>query len=416
MGDNIKQVFENLKRLKKEGLLMLRQKAKLSSEVLVPRVLSPYDEIILKLVQEKGGFYNAHTHLDRADTLPPIYLGHINTTPLESSFFPLRVKQELAGDLQRGVAYTEDDLRERMSRVIERLVAYGTTGLATCIDVSLPDIKEDGMLAFRVASELKEKFKDRIAIQIAPNPIFGFKEGSGRWEVFKRAAEQADFLSALPEKDEYFNLRDRDGKIGYRGHLRMVMELACELEKEVHFHLDQANDPREQGTKTLIEGLKWFPRPEIEGQSLPTVWVIHAISPSAYSEEDFREIIDGLLAYNVGMIVCPTAALSMRQLRPLEAPTHNSIARVLEMLKAKVPVLIGTDNICDVFVPPSDGDMLTEIKVLAHTLRFPTPHILAKLGAAERLNNIDRAGVGEALYQERKAFQSIDQNWQPAID
>ena len=38
-----------------------------------------------------------------------------------------------------------------------------------------------------------------------------------------------------------------------------------------------------------------------------------------------------------------------------------SIARVAELIKAKVPLRIGTDNISDVFVPQGDGDMLTEI-------------------------------------------------------
>lgn len=393
----------------------MRVKALLQNSIHVPRILSPYDELFLKSVQEYGGFFNAHAHLDRADTLPDIYLGHINTTPLEVSFSPLKVKQNLTGDLHRGIAYTEEDLRARMTRVIERQIAYGTTGFATCIDVT-PDIKEDGTLAFRIAQEIKKEYADRIAIKLAPNPIFGFKEGTGRWEVFKAAVEDADFLSALPEKDDFTDPTKRDGKVGYRKHLRMVMELACELGKEIHFHLDQANDPQEQGTKTLIEGLGWLDKPVIDGQTLPTVWIIHAISPSAYSEKDFAEVIEGLLKYNVGVVVCPTAAISMLQLRPIMAPSHNSIARVLELAKASVPVQIGTDNICDMYVPQCEGDMLTEIKMLGHAIRFPTPHVLAKLASATRLNEVDLATIGEALYQQRKKFQTVDSDWEAAIE
>ncbi len=394
---------------------MIREKAPLQSNIIISRPLSPYDQLILGLVQEKGGFVNAHTHLCRADTLLDIYLSHINTTPLEASFYPLKVKQNLTGDLHRGKAYTEDDLRERMSRVIKRLIAYGTTGIASCIDVS-PDIKEEGLLAFRIAQEIQRQFAGQIAIKLAPNPIFGFKEGSGRWEVFKEAAKQADFLSALPEKDEYFDPAKRDGKIGYRAHLRKVMELACELGKEVHFHLDQANDPREKGVKTLIEGLRWLDKPVIPNQTQPTVWIIHAISPSAYPEKEFSELVQGLLEHNIGVIVCPTAAISMRQLRPISAPTHNCIARVLELIKCRVPVLIGTDNIADVFVPQSDGDMLTEIKVLGNAILFSTPLVMAILATAYCLNEVDLATVGQALYQERKVFQEIDSNWESAVD
>ncbi|MFH1392284.1 MAG: hypothetical protein ABIG90_01195 [bacterium] len=395
---------------------MLRAKASIGEKkIVMPRPLSPYDALILEMVEQKNGFYNAHAHLDRADTLPDIYLSHINTTPLEASFYPLKVKQNLTGDLHRGKAYTEEDMKERISKVIERSIAYGTTGIATCVDTS-PDLGENGLLAFRVTRELKQEFSGQIEIRLAPNPIFGFKEHSGRWEVFNEAAMQADFLSALPEKDEYNNMSPKDGKIGYRPHLKKVIELGCELQKEVHLHLDQTNSPSEQGTKTLIEALRWLDQPVIPNQTEPTIWIIHAISTSAYPEESFKKIIDGLLEHNIGIIVCPTAAISMRQLRPIKAPTHNSIARVLELIKSKVPVLIGTDNICDVFVPQSDGDMLTEIKMLGHAIRFPTPHVLAKIAANERLNEVDRATVGQALYQDRKAFLEIDSSWQSAVD
>lgn len=393
----------------------MKRKAPLKKSIVCPRELSPYDSLLLETVQSLGGFKNSHAHLDRADTLSDEYLRHINTTPLEASSLPLAVKQNLTGDLHRGKAYTEEDLRERMSRVIRRLISYGTTHLRTCIDVA-GDIPEDGLLAIRVALELKKEFSEEITIEIAPNPIFGFKEGSGRWEVFVEAAKQSDFISALPEKDDFTGLKNRDGKIGFRNHIRRVLELGYELKKEVHLHLDQANDPAEAGTEVLIEGLRWIDMPEISGHQGPTVWAIHVISPSGYPEERFGRLVDGLLEFNVGVIICPTAAISMRQLRPVSAPLHNSIARMLELCKRRVPVLIGSDNICDVFVPQGDGDILTEVKMGGHAIRLATPHVWAKLASGAPLNEVDRASIGRALYQDRKAFGNIDPEWVPAID
>ena len=101
--------------------------------------LSLYEWEVLSRVFEMGGFYNAHAHIDRADTLDPRYLAHIGTTPLEASFYPLSVKQNLVGDLHRGYAYTEENLRERMSHTIERQVAFGTSRLDTNIDAT-PDL------------------------------------------------------------------------------------------------------------------------------------------------------------------------------------------------------------------------------------------------------------------------------------
>jgi cytosine deaminase len=393
----------------------MRKKIPLKQSMVTPRVLSPYDKMILETVQSLGGFHNAHAHLDRADTLDPDFLRHINTTPLEASSLPLSVKQNLTGDLHRGIAYTEDNLRERMSRVLDRLISYGTTSVATCIDAT-SGIGEDGLLAIRVALELKRQFSEQIEIRICPNPIFGFKSGSGRWEIFAEAAKKTHFLSALPEKDYFAHGGNSDGKIGFNNHIRKVMGLGCELGKEVHLHLDQANDPDEAGTETLIEGLRWIDQPKIPNHEGPTVWAIHMISPSGYSESRFNKLIDGLLEFNIGVIVCPTAAISMRQLRPITSPTHNSIARVLELCKRKVPVVIGTDNIGDVFVPQSDGDMLTEIKMAGHALRFAIPYVFAKLAAGVTLNEVDRATIGRVLYQDRKVFSNIASDWTSAVE
>lgn len=377
--------------------------------------LSFYEQEVLSHVYEMGGFYNAHAHMDRADTLDPRYLAHIGTTPLEASFYPLSVKQNLVGDLHRGCAYTEENLRQRISLAIERQIAFGIRRLDTNIDAT-PDLPEGGMLAIRVALELKEKYKDQIAIRIAPTPIFGFREGTGRWDVFKAAARECDFLSGLPEKDDYTGAVDRKGKVGFRNALRMVLELGAELGKEVQFHLDQANNPFEAGTETLVEGLRWVETPKFsDGQ--PAVWAIHVISPSAYDEGRFKRLVDGLLEHNVGVIVCPSAAISMRQLRPIDAPTHNSIARVSELIKMKVPLRLGTDNICDVFVPQSEGDMLTEIKIGSHAARFATPSIWAKLATGTALNNVDIATVGRALHEDRKVHLGVaPAGWHPAIE
>ncbi|MCI0558699.1 MAG: hypothetical protein MN733_09405 [Nitrososphaera sp.] len=379
--------------------------------------LNSYEIAFLTHVMHCGGFYNAHAHIDRAYTLEDKYLSHIGTTPLEASSLPLSVKQNLVGDLHNGLAYTEGDLRERMTRAIEWQIAFGVRRIDTCIDAT-PDIGEGGLLAIRIALELKEQYKDKIAIRVAPNPIFGFKKGTKRWEVYEQAArmEGVDFLSALPEKDYYTTPADRrDGKVGFKEHIRRVVELACEVRKSVDLHLDQANDPREKGTEMLLEDLQWMDQPVLMRDG-PVIRVIHMISPSAYDEMRFQRLVEQLLEYNVGVIVCPTAAISMRQLRPVSAPLHNSLARLIELVKKKVSVYLGTDNICDVFVPGGNGDPLSEVlSAGSNMLRFYPPSILAKLACGVPLNDVDRTRVGSALYEDTKAFRKIDEKWEPAV-
>ncbi len=384
-------------------------------------LLTWYDREILRLVKRFGGMYNGHGHFDRADTVEDKYLRHIGTTPVEASNLPLSVKQNLVGDLHTGIAYTEDDLRERMSRAFELQLAYGVTRLDTNIDAT-PDLPEDGLLAIRVALELKEKFALRgLSIRVAPTPIFGFKSDTryklSRWQVFEEASKRCDYLSLLPEKDDFGDGEDPDGRVGFKRHIRMGLELSCKIKKEAQFHLDQMNVPGETGTERLLETLEVLDMPVVEGSTGPSVWVVHMISPSAYDERRFAKLIDKLLKYKVGVIVCPSAALSMRQLRAIEAPTHNSIARVLELIKRKVPIRLGTDNIADVFVPQADGDMLTEIKMGGAALRLNNPSIWAKLACGLPPNNVDVNTVGRTLHEDRKANFAVATNgWKPAVE
>ena len=72
----------------------------------------------------------------------------------------------------------------------------------------------------------------------------------------------------------------------------------------------------------------------------------------------------------IAVVVCPSAALSMRQMDEFTAPVHNSIANVPEMLEAGVLVGLGVDNICDFYEPFVDGDMWIELRMLMEACRF----------------------------------------------
>lgn len=408
-----------MKKASKKQVTVARKREVLSRNTLM---LSPYELDILERAKRFGGFYNAHAHLDRANTLEGPYLQHIDTSPLDASILPLSVKQNLVGDLHGGTAYTEANLRQRFCRNLELQIAFGVTRIDTNIDAT-PDLPERGTLVMRLMREVAQEYRTSIKVRIAPTPIFGFKfdpkDRPTRWEVFEEACEGADYISALPEKDDFE--RGFDKKIpmlDFKNHIRMTLELACRLEKEVQFHLDQANIPSENGTERLLEVLEIIGMPVVKGaDGAPTVWVVHMISPSSYDEMRFRRLIERLLKYNVGVIVCPSAALSMRQLRAVNAPTRNSIARVLELIKARVPIRIGTDNIFDVFVPQGDGDMLTEIKMGGVALRLNSPSIWAKLASGTRLNNVDINAVSRMLHEERKANRAVSGNgWEPAIE
>ncbi|MDR7556111.1 MAG: hypothetical protein QN157_10960 [Armatimonadota bacterium] len=354
-----------------------------------------------QLVRAMGGWCNAHTHLDRANTFAPEFLQHANIDPMGAAGLSLRVKQILVGELHKGPAYQPDNLYARMRAELERMEAAGVREVISFIDAT-PDI---GLVAIHQAARLRDEFRGRLTFKIAVSPIFGFKNPASnpdRWETYREAAEIADVLGGLPVKDR------ADGRVGFDGHVRMVLELAHRLRKPVHFQVDQDNDPREDETEQLVQAVRWLGAPEVPDEVGPTVWAVHAISPSCYEEARFQRLVENLVRYNVGVICCPTAALSMFQLRPLVAPVHNSIARVLEMLAAGVTVRIGTDNIGDIFLPNGDGSVRSEVWVAATALRFYHTVVWAKLGAGVPLNEGDKEWIRQALQRAADAWAALD--------
>ena len=320
----------------------------------------------------------------------------------------------MAGELHKGPAYSRESLVERMSMMLEKSMLFHVKEVTSFIDAS----SDIGFKAIEAALEVKKNFKDDILFRIGTQPIFGFKNStaSERWETYEEAAniDEVSILGALPEVD------NKATRIGFKEHCYLVLNKALELGKEAHFHLDQKNSPSENGTEIflqVVEGLdhqiraKTLGEESIVKKGRPFIWLIHIISPSAYDQERFLKLIQQLKKYNIGVICCPRAALSMLQLRPEMSPVHNSIARVLELVKHEIPVMIGTDNVADIFIPTGDINMLREVAFLPDSLRYYVKKLWVKLACGQEINNVDRDLIGRSIYQDSKAFRGIDSNF-----
>ena len=362
-----------------------------------------YYKILKKAIKEHGGLFNAHLHLDRADTLSPKYLAHVGINPLKAASLPLKVKQSLTGDLHNGPAYEKEDLERRMRNMLNAMIKIGTRRADSFIDTTADRV---GHTALDIALKLKEEYKNKIDFRVGAYPIFGFKNSEPqRWEIFVEGAKKADYIGTLPERDEL------PGHIGFNEHFRRVLKLAIELKKPVHMHVDQANDPRECGTETLVEAVKWLGSPKIEGETGPTVWGVHSISPSTYDEPRFRRLNENLNRYNIGIIGAPTAAASMRQLRPIYTPTHNCVARILDYSKEGNPIRLGCDNICDIFLPSTTPSLIDELHSLTNNIRFYSPDILAKLVCGKPLTLVDINTIEQSLNDDMEVYNKIDPNY-----
>ena len=300
----------------------------------------------LSLVHELGGFKCYHAHLDKA------YL--ISTENLRLSQVDMQKKWELYKYLKEN--YTHQDLAERISKGIETMIQQGVTHCRSFIDAD-DTVK---LLPIKVAIEQREKYKNQIHIEFAVQPLQGVLDKKSR-KYFESACELADVIGGLPSKD-----RPTPEK-----HIDFIMSLAKEMDKPVDVHIDQENNPNENETellavKTIEHGL--------EGK----VMGVHAISLAAKPKNEQEKLIRLVKEAGMGIIVCPSAAISMKQL-DVVAPLHNSIAPVNRLLANDVPVFLGVDNIHDLFMPLVDGDMWFESRLLMEATRFYDIESVAKI-------------------------------------
>lgn len=359
---------------------------------------TPYFIELRRLIASRGGLFNAHLHLDRAGTLDDTLTLLGKGSCGDTSHLSLSAKHGLIPLIHDSPAYDPGILRERTGRYLDLMQEAGTSRVDTLVDVTDDRV---GLGALDAFLTLKRERAGRIDLRVAAYNPLGFKEAqAGRWDLFVEGARLADFLAALPERDDR---RRYPNHVGFEESCRKMLTLAAELEKPIHIHVDQGNDPSEAGVETvlrLMDELGFTPR---VGE--PWVWLVHAISPSTYDEDRFDRLLDDLSRHNAGVICCPSAAISMRQNRPVRTPTFNSIARVLEMLAAGVPVRIGSDNICDVTSPAGTVDLVDELFVLANALRFYDLDVLAGLGTGALPDASVRRRIADHVRRDAQEVQ-----------
>ncbi|WP_230661490.1 hypothetical protein [Psychrobacter sp. I-STPA10] len=353
-------------------------------------------------VQQYGGMYNAHLHLDRVNTLDEAYMTINNRPILDNSFVSLHKKHALISNIHSGLAYQEQDLRRRVTECLDEMVACGTANADSMVDVTADGV---GLSALNILSDIKKQYQDQLQVNLAAYSPFGFNDAHPEaWEVFCEGVKHADFIGSLPEADDTDDYPDH---IGFMTHCERMLDLAQREQKYIHVHTDQRNDPSETGTERLITAVKNFGSLGLDKNNRPMVWAVHAISPSTYEDKRFEAMVEGLVENDIGIICCPSAAIGMRQLRPIQTPTYNSIPRLLEMLTAGVQVRLASDNIADICSPTTTADLTDEVFVLSAALRFYHTDILAKLATDTPLTQSDKNFIAEHLEQNNKEIQKI---------
>lgn len=371
---------------------------------------SSFTLTVERYCRQFGGTFNAHTHVDRfATLLEGTAGGDPDHNPLTS--YSLWDKVTTTASLHQAAAYSRSSLLERMDRFLTESVNCGTRRIDSFIDVDTDIPLADGMGALEVALEIKRKHHDTVDFRVGAYVPSGFK----RWDLpkrhlFEEAVRQADFIGASPERDDWEFYPGAEDQIGLREHFEWTLDLAISNRKPVHYHLDQQVNPLESGTEgltRLLETTSLGRQVAAMGHEEPMVWAVHAISPSTYPRERLQRLINKMAELNIGLICCPSAALSMRKLPILRAPIPKGIAEVLPMVNRGIKTRVGTDNVDDIFIPANSLDLRQEVGTLANALRFYNVPLLAKLACGHELTAQDRDFIAKHLENEERYLDNF---------
>jgi cytosine/adenosine deaminase-related metal-dependent hydrolase len=318
-------------------------------------------QLVLDRIKAKGGWVNAHAHIDRAFILSDDNFHLVNGSLQEKWDYPDKYK----------TSATVDDIYENMVAVTEDMISQGVQAIGSFIDVD-PVI---GDKAIQAAVKLRENYSDKLQIKFINQVVKGVLDPEAR-KWFEVGAEFVDIIGGLPEKDA-----GREAE-----HLDVLFEAGKKNGgKMLHVHVDQYNSPDQRDTELLVQKT-------IEHGYQGKVVAVHCISvgaqPKAYRKELYAKMKDaGVMA-----VACPCGWIDNSWVAAKNddviGPIHNSVTPVKEMFEAGVTVALGTDNIQDIYKPFSDGDMWTELRFLLEAQRFYDLDALAEIATTNGLKTL----------------------------
>ena len=290
-----------------------------------------------------------HLHIDKSNT--------ITKNLLQESQVHMKEKWILMNHVKNN--YTKNTLQKNMLNTTSNLVLQGCRHMRTFIDID-NIVKLEPL---KYALDLKDYWKTKnVTLQIGTQLLNGLQTQENI-DLFYEAANYVDFIGCLPSRDPDPNK-----------HLNIVFSKANELNLQVEAHLDQCNLPSEKETELFCDFVEKF---NYQGKAR----AIHSISLACHPIDYQKKIAKRLKNLDIGVIVCPSAAISMTQHTKISAPIHNSIAPVKLLLEEGVNIGLGVDNVQDIFMPFCDGNLNFELRLLAEAERIYNPNTLTNFAS-----------------------------------
>ncbi|MFT7117592.1 MAG: cytosine deaminase [Rhodoferax sp.] len=289
------------------------------------------------------GLVDAHTHLDKAFTLPRMGV----------------VKPGLLGAIEAMMAdrkdWTEADIHARASRALQWASDAGVVHLRTHCDWWEPDAAP---LAWQVLRDLAYDWADRLTLErVSLIPLHLFADHSAAMALATTVARSGPgaLLGGFVHTSNWNPQA-----------LRHLFEAAQRHDLNVDLHVDEELHPGAKGLATTAAILKDL---RFEGH----VVCGHTCALAAQDESVALATLDAVARTPITLVTLPITNLLLQDANAGRTPRQRGLTLVKEAYARDIPVLVASDNVQDPFCPVGSFDPLEALAtgVLAAQLESP---------------------------------------------
>jgi cytosine deaminase len=293
-------------------------------------------------------FVDVHTHLDK---------GHISPRAPnpDGTFFTAR--ETVARD--REVYWSADDVRARMDFALRCAFAHGTGAIRTHLD----SIGKQTAISWPVFAELRQEWKDRIALQAVP--LFITDVAADDEPQFRAIAATAAKHGGLLGAVTFLGLPP-DAKLELA--LDRIFGAALAHGLDLDFHVDESCSMDARSLERIAAAAR---RHRFKGRIVAG----HCCALGQYADADRARVIDAVAEAGITVVSLPMCNMYLQDRAGGRTPRLRGVAPLHELDAAGVPVMVASDNTRDPFYAYGDLDMLevfreaTRILHLDHSQR-----------------------------------------------
>ncbi len=296
------------------------------------------------------GFVDPHVHLDIAlmndwfePGRPEPYISH----------YGLNASME-----RRRRAFTGEDIERRAGAALELASSHGVTAMRAQCHID----PEAGLKHLEALLKAREKYAERVSLQIVGFPQKGLVNNSKAQELFREAFRMGmDVMGAASNLD-----RDDAGEVDFRKHIDLALALALEFDVDLDVHAD-LGIPERIGLDDLE--VVYLAQKTIEAGYQGRVTAGHVCGLDSADPQVAEEAIRRIAEAQVHVVSQPDL---YRLGRDDQSHVRRGLTRVKALLAAGVNVTFASNNVRDALRPFGNFNPIEEALILAYGAHMDT--------------------------------------------